>query len=549
MALDNLRAANIMWVSSLEAGLWKGENLIAKTPINSIWVKDKKKVNAIIAQREAKFDLGMLSNALSSLMNRNDLDIPLQQFFSRVNSTELDYASDALARLTELRITEDYIAEVRQKWLGDLEWTSRLCKMIVSHFTTGMDLSAFDSIESYGQLRDLVGTHEVSEIGNEEIIPFVKEFCDVRSLGWQLFEKYGESTELHKWNITIAYFGYPELKNENAKTEFASVYSSLKMLLFSIVAFSLSSGKILESFEKCRTMINMVKCPDEYSRKYWEVNFTHVAPVVVKILADIGVDQDLTAPILQAGTVDIAIKVVHEIIPDLYHDPISLHGRNKRLQHHVMQELVSYAIVWSLKSEIEFAFWEKDTEELSGRAFHDESNDMFLVQFDEGMCLSRIKEEFLERINPSFSRAIQESEKLSTLKGRLGLTEEDFKAAQTRLLEYSQRQVRLKNTVMVCGQEFYNEDNHYSDLFDLLDRNIDIKDLPEIDLDTNAPISEIAPAISGSRQSRGSFTKGRGRGRKPNALWNLIGLVGEIHAFRILQKKYGASHVTSNDWK
>lgn len=68
---------------------------------------------------------------------------------------------------------------------------------------------------------------------------------------------------------------------------------------------------------------------------------------------------------------------------------------------------------------------------------------------------------------------------------------------------------------------------------------VDLKDLVELD---KAP-------VRGSRNKRGG-TGGGGAYRQRNPqLDNVVGLVGEYHAFLHLQKKYGKRRVTARSWK
>ena len=71
-AIDALRRARIVWVDTLEAGLWHGDVSVARTPVPALWLP---KDNTLLAISDARTEVSQISEALASIVDRGDIDI------------------------------------------------------------------------------------------------------------------------------------------------------------------------------------------------------------------------------------------------------------------------------------------------------------------------------------------------------------------------------------------------------------------------------------------------------------------------------------------
>jgi hypothetical protein len=547
-AMNRIRGARIKYVDSLHAGLWRGKKEIAKTEISSMWVGGSKS-QVILARKSSMGDFGEMANALSSLLRRNDLEIPLQQFFSKANSETDDFTADALNRLSELKITEDHIKEIRSQWLGDLEWMTLLCRLVISHFDEEADVSSFADDLDVDELEAVFKNLDLGSITKDNIFDLIRETTDLRELGLKLFDLHGDKVELRAWNSTLQANYQPRIENRSAKNEFDNILAALKPLLLMIVAKSVSEKSTLSSFKEISDLINALAFPVEFGTEYWEVKFKHVIPRVLKLLEEVKVDGILMKLLSDSSSVEQAQKQITSLVGSHFFDPLGIHSKNVRTQMRVMETLSKIAIVWSLKSSAEISFWEKNTSSLIELSWDPDADIMFLLELDESKCLSSLNEEFYERINPAIKVGIINASDLKDLESELQLSKDDFKNAESRLSEFKKQKEIEKNEVTIAGSTFYNIEQNYSTLFDLLKARVDVGELPEIDIDKHSDLGQRGTKSMGSSRTRGEFIPGSGRGRISNAMRGLTGLIGEIQAYRMLQKKYGLGAVTSNSWK
>jgi len=161
-AMDDLRKAKIDWVENLEAGIWRGDECIARTEVYAIW---NQKNNTLIAVKETIDNPHLLSESLSAIVNRADLDIALKLVLGDFSKTREPTNEDILNSLTNLRITRDRYDEVLQKWLGDLSWTLRLIGPAILAINSDIDISPLNEITSEESL--LASLLSIATIGFE----------------------------------------------------------------------------------------------------------------------------------------------------------------------------------------------------------------------------------------------------------------------------------------------------------------------------------------------------------------------------------------------
>ena len=120
----------------------------------------------------------------------------------------------------------------------------------------------------------------------------------------------------------------------------------------------------------------------------------------------------------------------------------------------------------------------------------------------------------------------------------------------TRLEEKKQTREEAKKLIEVAGRPFRNAEDNLDNLWEHVTGALAEDFVSELDLDQQASLSNIEIR----RRRRNDGRKPGKKRRKPSvrlsqAMKDLIGLVGEIHAYRALQKSYGAEVVGPINWK
>ncbi|MCY4312157.1 MAG: DUF3883 domain-containing protein [Gammaproteobacteria bacterium] len=105
-----------------------------------------------------------------------------------------------------------------------------------------------------------------------------------------------------------------------------------------------------------------------------------------------------------------------------------------------------------------------------------------------------------------------------------------------------------KKTVKVCGKDFVNSEENLTNLWDHIAGVVKDDDMVTADLSNLEELEEQEPSKRRKMRGKTLENKKKSKGRISTAEKNLVGLAGEIHAFRYLRKHYGIEIVGPSNW-
>ena len=148
--------------------------------------------------------------------------------------------------------------------------------------------------------------------------------------------------------------------------------------------------------------------------------------------------------------------------------------------------------------------------------------------------------------NASFINACDGCASLDDVRKRLGLGPGIIHERRRERLESRREAERRQRTFDVAGFPFEVGASSYSDLLEHLN-DLTAPEGPRVNRDEFTPLDE---AYSGSRSSGGGRAKkGRISSNRPSpALRDLVGVIGEMQAYRFLRAKFGKEVVTRDAW-
>jgi len=80
-----------------------------------LWLNDSK---TLLLRNEWKLDIASLSEALSDLLDRDDLEVPIKLILG--NAGPQPNNQTIIRALRQLKLSEEHYREVREHWRGDL---------------------------------------------------------------------------------------------------------------------------------------------------------------------------------------------------------------------------------------------------------------------------------------------------------------------------------------------------------------------------------------------------------------------------------------------
>ena len=129
----------------------------------------------------------------------------------------------------------------------------------------------------------------------------------------------------------------------------------------------------------------------------------------------------------------------------------------------------------------------------------------------------------------------------------VGVTEDELIKATGGLQRYKEAIKLQKRMMPVCGKDFECSEENFSGLWAHISGAVSEPALPSVDLDKVSASHE--PPRKKPGPGGGGRPPGKARQRQPQAVKDLIGLAGEIQAYRSLLREYGPTVISPSVWK
>ncbi len=542
------REARLRWVPNLEAGLFRGGEIVVNPSVPALWL-DKEKV--LLVTEESRDRPYLLSEALAFLIQRDDLELPIKFALKEISDCDPD-PEDIKQALLQLKISEDQYLEAREQWRGDLGPLIRMIRPMVMLLAPGVDIGRLVDLETEESVVFFLNDLHLQDFDGVEILKMARLSRNSSILGESFWTVYGEKAQLVHWNSMLEQLGEPLQRNINAVSELRSHIVSTYQPLCSLIADILRESPEIGQFKELSGKLNEIECPDVYAEDFWEVDFNLAIREVVTMFEDLGASHSqLEAIRSSTSPEDLRVKLDFSGV-DTSFDPFQASKFNRDNLNRTLQTFQRIGLAWCLnQNNSNTTPWEVGADQL---------NDHFSEVFDGLGYLSVWNDDYvlgLLKLLPRhdshavFWQKVDAASNINVLLSDLGLTSKDLDEAQAKLDDFKE-QIRRKNKlVAVCGHEFDSSENNLSSLWSHIHEGITDETLSAFAVINLQKIAGLKPVESKKKKPGGG---NGGGGKKPaqerltQSMKNLIGLSGEIHAYRLLQQTYGTSVVHHGTW-
>jgi len=546
-AIDALRRARIVWVDTLEAELRHGGASVARTPVPALWLPNE---NTLIARSDARIKVSKLSEALASIVDRADIDISLKLVLRDYDDADADEISkdDICASLRQLHITEDHFQEVEQCWLGDIAWKVHLVRPLILLMDPEADTAPLDEVFSEGQFRDVIQSYNITQLGLDGVLSIISTNTTLKSVGHKAWEILGNSAQLDQWNRALSQSNESLVSNDQANAQFQEHMGSCRPIMLSIIRHTILKHPESRGFKDFDAELSSLECPREYSENYWVITFSEVMKKVRDLLVDWSTDSDVIALMESTASVEELRDQIDKLglEPDL--DPIGVQADNNKMFVRVLENVQKFALIWCNRENSEAGMWKQDKDILVSSLKDYFARDMFIHSWDEAKCLQLIGTLNRSQIHEGFWAFLDKSSTVDELKNKLEITDSNLDGINRKLEERKYKQELQKKTVKVCGIDFVNSEENLIDLWDLIHEAIEDDNVVTADLSDLEKLKDQGDFKKHKEGNKKLANKKRPKGRISQDMKDLVGLVGEIHAFRALQKFYGVETVGPSSW-
>ena len=542
--MDTIRKARLFWADILEVGIWEEDRCIPVTKIDGVWLR---KTSMLLATRKARERLSSLAEAFSSMMDRADLEVPLKLVLNKLDGQDEPAREIIEGALKELKIGSEHLAEIEQLWLGDLGWAIRLLRPLLLSLHPDAYLSILTEITSEDALKQFLTGFDLSPLNQDQALSIVRKANGFFNLGLSLYESFGDKFQLDKWNLAMKRAGETPAKNQQAEEQFQDHMDSAQVPLRSIVRKLLKDNKEIGTYMDLIEQLESLGVPDNYQDLYWDVTFQQtmvvVNPLLVSWQAPLGGIESITT----AQNVDELVKKLEVLNFEPTVDPLEIFTTNRASCLKTLETIQKTGIIWCHRNGVSFSFWDRNATDflefieasLGKEGYLDIWNDDKVFTISKNLPHN-------EEMKP-FWDALVNADNLSSLLISMDIKDEDLSSVEKKLEEIKNKAEETKRVISVCGKNFDNTEDNLLQLFNHIEDEIRDDSLPNIDLTDIAKLNEIkekAKKKTGPSKERRSKPKGR----MSQAMKNLVGLTGEIHAYRVLRKKYGSTIVNPSSW-
>ena len=489
--------------------------------------------------------------ACQAILNRQDLLKDLRLVLGALQGHPRPTSSQVEAALDRAEIDAVAAADIRLRWEGETRTLVHRIRPVlqllgISH--DDLDAAATDTARLTAWLARNV---EVPQWSTEELLAAARECYDDADMGYRAWQKLGDAAELPKWNEALKTLGgeYEPCRNEHAEAQAKRCLSEAAPLLRAFarhvatrdteVDIKVQSALFERIVHVHERALNDREWPHlaGWARSCWQVPFEAV-------LGGLRAGYDGIPEAKEHLGVIERVRNTHELRLALKRlgadlDPEKVARDNRDRLDRVARKVRECHAAWLMKTRGEATSSAKDA------GLFDAS--MYLHVWTGEDLLRRAK---LAVADDRFRDAVGACATMEAMLHTLGLTHKDLEEARRRIEGQVADAERKKRTVEVEVAGVLFEIGGPVSYRDLFARLKDLPDLPKRIRGIGSPPPKLdgdgatRPGVPGeSELSRRGPKTGHLHG--PPDLPELVGIVGEMHAFRFLKASFD---IDMGDW-
>ncbi|TRZ90665.1 MAG: DUF3883 domain-containing protein [Methanosarcinales archaeon] len=544
-AMETIRKTRRFWADTLEIGIWEEERCVPVIKIDGVWMA---KSSMLLATRKVRERLSALGEAFSSMMDRADLEVPLRLALSKLEGQGEPGRETVEGALKELKIDPERLAEIEQLWLGDLGWAVRLLRPLLLALHPDADLSVLAEIATEDSLKHFLSDFDLSPLNRSQALSIVRKSNGFLNLGLSLFEGFGDTFQLEKWNLVLRGAGEQPLKNNDADEQFQDHMDSAQLPLRSVVRKIIKENRDIRTYPALVEQLESLSVPENYQNLYWDVSFHQTMEVITPLLVSWESPPGIIEATTTAQNVEDLVKKLEVLNIEPKLDPTEIFSKNRAGCLNTIQTIQKAGIIWCLRNRAPLTLWDRDATDFPEFIDVAIENEGYLDVWSDGKIFSISKSIPHDDEMNHFWDALNKSTDIAGFLTAISISDEEINSAEKKLDELKNKAEKERRVVRVCGKDFDNTEENLSQLFSHIEAEIQDDSLPDIDLAEMAQLNEIKDKKERKQEKNKRERLLKPKGRMTQAMKNLVGLAGEIHAFRVLRKKYGSSIVNPSSW-
>ena len=530
-AANRLRRTHVLECETIAIELVDDDQVVASSEPKAQWLPG----DVLAIRHDVEFAYESLAPAAQAMLDRQDLLKDLRLVLGALDGDKEPTADQIEAAMERAEIDAQDIADIRYQWAGTTSLLVDRIRPVLELLeipNSGFDSAAIN-IES---LTEWLSSN-LQQWPTSKILSAARRSRDDHAMGMTAWCVLGDDAQLPAWNKALAKLGdrYVAVENRDADKQTENHLEEAKLLLSSFARHVAIEENNPDLFHKIEAIHQNFKGGEDWSTRWWEVPFGAIIDELCTSYAEIlSVEHDLEM-LEGVTTVDDLRAAFQAKGIATEPDPYENADANKRKLEEVVRQVHDLHRAWvELRTS-------------SGSI----TPDLELQELDSVAYLRSLTEdELLERAlsiidDIDFVQACDNCVSVDEIRKRLRLDQKVIDAQHEKRLQRKIDAERQLRTFEVAGKSFEVGVMSYRELFDRLSNLADPVG-PQANKDKFTSLAEVGPSGGGSG---GGSKKGKTSHLRPSAEHlDLVGIVGEIHAYRFLRAEFGNEVVTRDSW-
>ncbi len=530
-SVGRLRRAGVIECETIVVELVAGTEPVAESSPPAWWLPGD--VLAVTRQAGTEFD--KLAPAVQAMLHRQDLLKDLRLVLRAVRGIETPSVADIEVALEQAEIDAQAFADVRTHWAGNAGWLASRIRPVAELLGVAMgefELAALDVDGLAAWLATNIPQWEA-----RKLISAARRCRDDRAMGLEAWRALGDVAQLPAWNAVLERLGeeYEPVENKDTDDQAIAHLESVEPLLQAFSRHIATKTADPELFPRIEAATSHFTTPDGWSELWWEVPFSAVLDALFLRWRDAVADFDSEALPAAASVGELRAILVEKRV-EIDFDPYETARVNKARFGKVLLEVHDLHRTW-----VEVQNPEAEVPKLP--AVTDIGPEAYLHRWSEAELWRRALAVLEDQ---RFIAACGDFADPSEVRERLGIDEAAVAAIRRERAEQEKETARKPKKMEIAGASFEIESIDYAEL---LREHIDGLEEPTGPSARNDEFTRLGTISGHGGTGGGGGAKRKSSHRRPSPEEALVvGVVGEMHAYRYLRKEFGGRAVRARAW-
>jgi hypothetical protein len=545
--LKSLREARVAIAETIETALFDGDRPVAEPmAVAALWHGETR---TLLVRNPSTIQPAAISEALASLLDRGeDLEVAIKLVLGIIG---WDPTPTTIKRaLEQLKLDEAHYRGVREHWRGDLSQVVERIVPLLTILKPDADVGRLMELDSEEAVAAFVDQLADPRLEGRELLRMARRAVDMFEFGAEAARRFGESVQLSAWNAALAKRGQAPLTNSEADSEFRAHLGGAGPVLRSLMAWLSARHPGLGPFAALANRLESVGCPEAFRTETWDVSFGAVMAQVAPLFEAWQTTPEVLNALRAATSSEQLRALLDAQGVDVNFDPNEAGRDNRERVRQALARLQEVGLAWAIASNAPNPTdWEARTDRYLEFLSPTLEQSGFTRHWADADVWRQLQSLPVDEPSATFWCAVREAANLDDLAQRLGLSIEAVNKAAATLEELKEKARRTKRLVPVCGRDFDGSEDNLGSLWTHIGQAIpgaNLVKLPSVELGKVIALEDMVKPDAPPQPRRPPPPPPRKRVSK--AMENLIGLSGEIHAFRMLQNRYGPNVVSARSW-